>query len=348
MSIKIYIIKITFIVVFSLAATNFVEAESLGLAVEPGNIQAMRVSINPYAVECLQITEDTVLQADAPCLIISSNTIVDLNGFTVNGIVVGGSNLTVKNGTISGGAGFEGVGHLVDLGNNVVLDRLVIRDCPFLAAVEIFSGKITNSLFENNSVALDMYWGGSDTESRVVVSTSRFINNRIGIDNAWDNDSLIKHNVFAGNEIGVRLWDDVPMTSGNVITQNYFHKNNIGVSIKSSAGVENNIVKENMFVANEAFGVLVSLACEATTWCGGDGTLIEKNIFLRNGNDGIAVYSSPEYETGYDPAMGVTITGNIAAYNVDLGIDAVNVMDGGGNFAYGNGNPLQCVGVYCN
>jgi hypothetical protein len=35
--------------------------------------------------------------------------------------------------------------------------------------------------------------------------------------------------------------------------------------------------------------------------------------------------------------------------NGDLGIEAVlGVIDGGGNRAHANGNPLQCVGVICN
>jgi len=37
-----------------------------------------------------------------------------------------------------------------------------------------------------------------------------------------------------------------------------------------------------------------------------------------------------------------------ASQNVDLGIEAVvGVIDGGGNRAFGNGNPLRCVNVTC-
>jgi hypothetical protein len=39
---------------------------------------------------------------------------------------------------------------------------------------------------------------------------------------------------------------------------------------------------------------------------------------------------------------------NTANHNAGLGIDAVpNVIDGGGNRAFGNGNPLQCLNVVC-
>jgi hypothetical protein len=42
------------------------------------------------------------------------------------------------------------------------------------------------------------------------------------------------------------------------------------------------------------------------------------------------------------------LTSNTANDNVDFGIEAVpGVIDGGGNRAFGNGNPLQCLNVVC-
>ena len=47
-------------------------------------------------------------------------------------------------------------------------------------------------------------------------------------------------------------------------------------------------------------------------------------------------------------APGTRIARNTANNNRDLGINAVaGVIDGGGNRASGNGNPLQCVNVFC-
>lgn len=44
----------------------------------------------------------------------------------------------------------------------------------------------------------------------------------------------------------------------------------------------------------------------------------------------------------------VTLTRNTANDNVNLGIEAEpSVIDGGGNRAKGNGNPLQCLNVFC-
>ena len=67
------------------------------------------------------------------------------------------------------------------------------------------------------------------------------------------------------------------------------------------------------------------------------GTLLQANITIRNGDDGIDVES-----------QATTVTANVANDNTDLGIEAVSgVTDGGGNHASGNGNPAQCVGVRC-
>ena len=42
------------------------------------------------------------------------------------------------------------------------------------------------------------------------------------------------------------------------------------------------------------------------------------------------------------------ITRNVANDNGDLGIVAgAGTIDGGGNRAFGNGNPLQCIGIAC-
>ena len=66
-------------------------------------------------------------------------------------------------------------------------------------------------------------------------------------------------------------------------------------------------------------------------------SVLERNSAFRAGHDGIRVDSAA-----------AQLTGNAAFFNHDLGIEAVTgVTDGGGNRAYGNGNPAQCTGVAC-
>ena len=100
-------------------------------------------------------------------------------------------------------------------------------------------------------------------------------------------------------------------------------------SLESQGTSDRNVISHN--VANSRFsdGILVNGAATVT--------LLERNTANGNGHDGIEV----------DEA-GTTLTRNTANFNDLLGIEAVpGVIDGGGNRARGNGNPLQCTNVTC-
>ena len=100
----------------------------------------------------------------------------------------------------------------------------------------------------------------------------------------------------------------------------------------------------------------------------GAGTIVERNQFIRNGNDprtltGQLWLLPPSYLEAYEvvaddgltvfgvgepnTADGMTIIGNTGIRNADLGFDAPGVIDGGANLARQNGNPLECMGVAC-
>jgi hypothetical protein len=64
---------------------------------------------------------------------------------------------------------------------------------------------------------------------------------------------------------------------------------------------------------------------------------VRRNFTLGNGDDGV------DSDSTFN-----TIARNVGVRNGDLGIEAVaGVTDGGGNRAFANGNPLQCVVVVC-
>jgi parallel beta-helix repeat protein len=76
----------------------------------------------------------------------------------------------------------------------------------------------------------------------------------------------------------------------------------------------------------------------------GDGIVLESPAIL-SGNT-----VSDNADDGIDASRvdGATVTGNTANDNGDLGIEAPpSTIDGGGNRASGNGNPLQCTNVFC-
>jgi len=100
-------------------------------------------------------------------------------------------------------------------------------------------------------------------------------------------------------------------------------------SLESEGTSDRNVISRNVTNSRLSDGFLVNGS--ATT------TLLERNTAVDNGHDGIEV-----------SAAGTTVTRNTANFNHDLGIDAVpEVIDGGGNRARGNGNPLQCTNVAC-
>jgi len=100
-------------------------------------------------------------------------------------------------------------------------------------------------------------------------------------------------------------------------------------SLDSPETSDRNVVSNNVANSRVYDGILVN--ANAT------GTLVEGNTANRNGGDGIHV-----------DAAATTVTRNTADHNHDLGIDAVpGVIDGGGNRANANGNPLQCLNITC-
>lgn len=322
------------------------------------NLSAAFVDPFPDLSTCLDSSEDIILEADVPCIYIGSNIVVDLNGFTVNGPVYGGSNVTLKNGTVAAG--------IINLSTHAVIDRVTVRDSPVTFAVDIYSGTITHSVFKNNVVAVDLYVGGGSNLGGVEIRHSLFINNQFAINITWDDNSVIEHNVFKNNDKAISIWDEDDLgANGSIIRHNYFYKNNFGVAITAFVEARNTEITENTFIRNKSSGIAMGSNCFDfinSGGCGGDGTLIKNNLFLYNGNNPGSLYRYPntiwddgltvvrtvlDEESGYDPANGITITGNVAAFNADLGIDAPNVIDGGNNFAIVNGNSMQCVGVEC-
>ena len=100
-------------------------------------------------------------------------------------------------------------------------------------------------------------------------------------------------------------------------------------SLESEGTSDRNVISRNVTNSRLSDGILVNGNATAT--------LLERNTAVDNGHDGIDV-----------AAAGTTVIRNTANFNHDLGIEAVSeVIDGGGNRAHGNGNPLQCTNVAC-
>ena len=86
-------------------------------------------------------------------------------------------------------------------------------------------------------------------------------------------------------------------------------------------------------------GSCATAATACTPPMSGAGRIIHSNRTERNGDDGIDVdigeFGNP-----------ITVRTNRAFFNTDLGIEAdPGTIDGGGNHATRNGNPLQCLNI---
>jgi parallel beta-helix repeat protein len=123
---------------------------------------------------------------------------------------------------------------------------------------------------------------------------------------------------------------DSNLLRGNVVTS--AASNGIRVTAFDpdlTGAAEGNIILANRVEHPRLDGILID---ETAT-----DSLVKHNRVVRAGDDGIDVEN---------PAT--TLTHNRADRNRDLGIEAVSgVIDGGGNKAHRNGNPLQCLNVAC-
>ena len=179
---------------------------------------------------------------------------------------------------------------------------------------------ITRNRVEHNGSGI--YFGGARNQivANVVTGTLGCSDGDCGpgIETAGGTGNLVALNLVSGTkDQGIRLRefeaDGGPPTIGNVIRGN----------IVRDAGSDGIVVQDK---TNEVTG-------HGTV----KDNLVANNLVTGSGHDGINVNR---------PAN--TVSGNIAVRNDALGIEAVpGVIDGGGNLAFGNGDPRQCLRVVC-
>jgi hypothetical protein len=185
------------------------------------------------------------------------------------------------------------------------------------------------------------------TGNRLVRNTIGGEGDAIGL--AGAHRTVIAHNTIAASGFGAIAIAMYQNSDDNVIRGNDLPAN--GISIRG----DRNRIRGNDVQAGFAF-----LDVSAIEILSGDANRIVRNR-AREGADDIAVRSGATatlirgnvvvdaMDDGIDAdAPGTVIRANTANRNGDLGIEAVEgVIDGGGNRASGNGNPLQCLNVVC-
>lgn len=172
---------------------------------------------------------------------------------------------------------------------------------------------------------------------------------------AYGDDFTIRRGTIRGFALGV----DAP-AEGSDMRRLAITNNVTGIVI----GGFDVVVRNNLFADNSDFGLhlsdahVVRVTGNDALRNAGDGihfggevsrSVAEGNFASGNGDDGIEVREIDRDPDGNPiPERNNAVARNLATHNGDLGIQAVaGTVDGGGNRAFGNGNPLQCLNVAC-
>jgi parallel beta-helix repeat protein len=161
----------------------------------------------------------------------------------------------------------------------------------------------------------------------------------------------VRRNRFVRNAAGVLLGRG----NRNVIARNRLSRDGDGIAIENARG---NRVALNVILDARKNGIYLGLNEPPI---GGGDNVVRRNVVRRSGDDGFKVRSKDHHsllqgnlarrsgDDGFDvESRSTKLARNRAVGNDDLGIEAVfGVIDGGGNLASGNGDPLQCLSVTC-
>jgi parallel beta-helix repeat protein len=321
----------------------------------PAQASAANVSCGDTITQNTKLTSDLIGCPSFGVAIGADGVTLDLNGHAIEGAlgsngpddvgVLNGSlppagtgghaNVVVENGTIRGfDIGIGGAG-----GSNDVFRRLtvahnslmgiacgcsasvikdsVLLDNPDTEIVAPPNGRVTHNFVGGSSR------GGIQLTRNVLVDNNYVTGNILGIDmTETGGGNVVRHNYVSGNTWGVHFGDD----SGELVSNNTVVDNESGVV---AGDTHNTQITYNVISGNQGDGFALSDASS--------GVNVTGNTANENGNDGIHVYSP-----------GNVLSKNTADRNGNFGIEAVEgTIDGGGNRASGNGNPLQCVNVVC-
>lgn len=154
---------------------------------------------------------------------------------------------------------------------------------------------------------------------------------------------VLKNNVTASGRDAIRLGG----AHGTLVSQNVLMHNQWSVTV---SGTTNATITRNQVVGTRGTGI--------TVFDGSTGTTVAQNVVTGGGQEGIRTSLGTsgslvsQNSTSLNAWDGITtsqatVTQNTSTDNGWLGIRAVDSVDGGGNKAAGNGDPVQCLGVTC-
>jgi hypothetical protein len=318
------------------------------------------------------ITRDTTLDSDlVDCpkvgiVIGADNVTLDLGGHTIDGPLApvpegtgfdpsiegvsnrkGHDGVTVEDGSITGfhtGVKLSGAHPSLPLPHDIPVSDLTIRSLTVSATLGLDGYPLERLTVERVAItsgSMSMYVSAAN--SSITMNTARSGFGPPGVHRAEGQTILgLEDSVFAGNSFtqgGMVVIGDDNLVRNNTAR----HFIDVGLGIYGDGNsVEKNLLRdgEATIIVDGDNRIEKNRTIEST----GDGIRVEggrslllKNRSDRSGRDGIRV-NQP----------GSTLLKNTANRNRYYGIEAVRgVIDGGGNKARGNGNPLQCLNIEC-
>jgi parallel beta-helix repeat protein len=161
----------------------------------------------------------------------------------------------------------------------------------------------------------------------------------------------VTRNRFARNGGGITLGPG----SRNVIADNRISRGRDGIRVEKG---HDNLVADNIVVNTRHVGITLGIH---DPFIGGTHNVVRRNLVRDSRVDAFVVVKKDTHsllsgniatgagDDGFDvDSRSTKLTSNRAVRNADLGIEAVfGVIDGGGNAAHGNGNPMQCTNITC-
>jgi parallel beta-helix repeat protein len=254
-------------------------------------------------------------------LIESPGTRIEQNSISANGLTTDQAGLIVFDSSA------------VEIEGNSVRDN---------GDIGMFLVGLSDSRVERNSISGNPEAGiildGSGNE----VSRNRLSQNGDGIAVGGDGNSIALNlivDAFTCEDGGCGGGIAVEAGADNLVTGNGIARAaREGIRVNSfdpEAPVNGTVIRGN--VVRKAGVDGFAIATEPSAPGVVSNTLLERNIAIGSGDDGIDVDSTD-----------TSLRRNTADGNGDLGIEAVaGVTDLGGNRANGNGNPLECLNVFC-
>jgi parallel beta-helix repeat protein len=191
---------------------------------------------------------------------------------------------------------------------------------------------VKGNVFSRNSPAIVM--GGDEPRPALAKS---------------DRNRIRRNQITRGGGIGVAPGNR------NVVANNRVSRALDSIAIEKGRG---NRVTRNRVARSRGPGIRLAIPRPPI---GGVKTVVRRNRVRASGEDGFVVFKKDRHsllsrnvalrsgDDGFDIASDTAqLARNRAVRNADLGIDAApGVIDGGGNVARENGDPLQCTNILC-